>query len=151
MQVSVMDNILNDHVLYANSTVSQRHCECYKVSVTHCVKLARFCSTLAVRVRVRSVLGSGYGWISPNREGLRIAGQRNRRNKDAEMRRCPMSARPRSSQSDTQLEKISFSSTGKELWETDPNQTTTSQNYITAHTHSVCHSVTVLNGYRFAV
>lgn len=61
-----------------------------------------------------------------------MAGQRNRRNKDAEMRRCPMSARPRSSQSDTQLEKISFSSTGKELQETNHNQTTSSQNQITA-------------------
>lgn len=44
-----------------------------------------------------------------------------------------MSARPRSSQSDTQLEKISFSSTGKELQEMDHTKTT-SQNQIT-HTH----------------
>lgn len=114
--------------------LGQCYCEHYIVSVTHGVKLARFCSILAVRVKVRSVLGSGYGWVNPNREGLRMAGQRNRRNKDAEMRRCPMSARPRSSQSDTQLEKISFSSTGKELQETDHNQTTASQNQITAHT-----------------
>lgn len=129
MTTAVMENSLKDFIV-----LGKQYCGCYIVCVTHRVKLARFCSTFAVRVRVRSVLGSGYGWVSPNREGLRMAGQRNRRNKDAEMRRYPMSARPRSSQSDTQLEKISFSSTGKELQETDHNQTITSLYYPMAHT-----------------
>lgn len=54
--------------------------------------------------------------MRPKSDGLRIAGHKNRRNRDADMRRCPMSVRPRSSQSDTQLEKISFSSAGNELF-----------------------------------
>lgn len=71
--------------------------------------------TLAVRVRVRRVLGSGYGCVSPKSEGLRMAGQRKRRKSDAEMRRWPISALPCSSQSSTQLEKILFSSSGNGL------------------------------------
>lgn len=137
-----MENSLKDFIV-------QQHCDCHTVSVTHGVKLARFCRTFAVRVRVRSVLGSGYGWVSPNREGLRMAGQRKRRNKDAEMRRYPISARPRSSQSDTQLEKILFSSFGKELQETDDKQTITSLYHLMAHTHRTAPLCDCNKEYRF--
>lgn len=81
------------------------------------VKLARFWMTLAVNVRVRRVFGSGYGCVRPKREGLRIAGHKKRRKREAEMSRWPISGLPWSSHTSTQLEKILFNSSGKGLVE----------------------------------
>ena len=87
------------------------------------MKLDRFWMTLAVSVSVRRVEASGYGWIRPKSEGLRMAGQRKRRKSDAEMRRWPISGRPCPSHSSVHLEKISLSSTGKELPDSPETET----------------------------
>ena len=62
------------------------------VRLTHLVKLARFCVTLAMSVSVRAVRSSGYSCMRPNSEGDMMAGHRKRRNRDALIRRLEMSA-----------------------------------------------------------
>lgn len=83
---------------------------------THLVKLARFWVTLAMSVSVRAVRSSGYSCIKLKSEGDMMAGQRNRRNKDALIRRSLMSGRPRLLHSCRHDAKTSFSSRGKTLW-----------------------------------
>jgi hypothetical protein len=51
-------------------------------TVTCLVKLARFCMTLAVIMRQRLILSSGYSSVRLNKLGDMIAGQKNRRNID---------------------------------------------------------------------
>lgn len=81
----------------------------------HFVKFARFCVTLAMSVSVRAVRSSGYSCIKLKSEGDMMAGQRNRRNKDALMSRSLMSGRPRLLHSCRHDAKTSFSSLGKTL------------------------------------
>lgn len=69
--------------------------------------------TLAVKVRVRRVFFSGYGCVRPKREGLRTAGHKKRRKRDAEMSRWPISGLHWTSHNSTQSEKILCNSSGK--------------------------------------
>lgn len=82
---------------------------------THLVKLARFWVTLAMSVSVRAVRSSGYSCIKLKSEGDMMAGQRNRRNKDALIKRSLMSGRPRLLHSCRHDAKTSLSSRGKTL------------------------------------
>lgn len=81
----------------------------------HKVKLAKFWMTLAVSVSVLKVFDSGYACVRPKRDGLRMAGHRKRRKREAEIRRWLISGLPWSSHSSAQLEKILFNSSGKDL------------------------------------
>lgn len=82
---------------------------------THLAKLARFCVTLAMSVRVRAVRSSGYSWSRLKSEGDMIAGQRKRRKREALMSRSLMSGRPRLLHSCRQEANTSLSSRGKTL------------------------------------
>ncbi len=82
---------------------------------THLVKFARFWVTLAMSVSVRAVRSSGYSCIKLKSEGDMMAGQRNRRNKDALIKRSLMSGRPRLLHSCRHDAKTSFSSRGNTL------------------------------------
>lgn len=82
---------------------------------THLAKLARFCVTLAMRVRVRAVRSSGYSCSRLKSEGDMMAGQRKRRNREALMSRSLMSGRPRLLHSCRHEANTSFSSRGKTL------------------------------------
>lgn len=79
-------------------------------------KLARFCTTLAMRVSVRDVCSSGYSWVRLNSEGDMTAGHRKRRKREPLMRRSAMSSRPLSAQRTLQDAKTSFSSRGNTLY-----------------------------------
>uniref|UniRef100_A0A6B0U3Z2 Putative secreted protein n=1 Tax=Ixodes ricinus TaxID=34613 RepID=A0A6B0U3Z2_IXORI len=66
------------------------------------VKLANVWIVLAIRVRLRAALSSGYSGVRPNRLGERMAGHRKRRKMDPLMRlshssssRCPPDSRCR--------------------------------------------------------
>lgn len=85
------------------------------VEYTHLVKLARFCVTLAMSVRVRAVRSSGYSCIKLKSEGDMMAGHRNLRNKDALIKRSLMSGRPRLLHSCRHDANTSFSSRGNTL------------------------------------
>lgn len=78
-------------------------------------KLARFWVTLAMRVKVRAVRSSGYSCRRLKRDGDMMAGQRNRRNREALISRSLMSGRPRLLHSCLQEAKTSLSSLGKTL------------------------------------
>ena len=84
---------------------------------TYLVKLARFCVTLAMRVRVRAVRSSGYSCIRLKSDGAMTAGHRKRRNREALIRRSLMSGRPRLLHSCLHEANTSFSSRGKTLVE----------------------------------
>lgn len=83
--------------------------------VTDLEKLARFCTTLAMRVRVRDVRSPGYSWVRLKREGDMMAGHRKRRKREELMRRSAMSSLPRSAHLTLQEAKTSFSSRGNTL------------------------------------
>jgi len=78
-------------------------------------KLARFWVTLAMRVKVRAVRSSGYSCRRLKRDGDMMAGQRNRRKREALIRRSLMSGRPRLLHSCLHEAKTSLSSLGKTL------------------------------------
>lgn len=78
-------------------------------------KLARFWVTLAMRVKVRAVRSSGYSCRRLKRDGDMMAGQRNRRNREALISRSLMSGRPRLLHSCLHEAKTSLSSLGKTL------------------------------------
>ena len=84
-------------------------------ALTHLVKLAKFCVTLAMSVSVRAVRSSGYSCIRLKSEGDMMAGQRKRRNKEALIRRSLMSGRPRLLHSCRHDANTSFSSRGNTL------------------------------------
>lgn len=78
-------------------------------------KLARFCTTFAMRVSVRDVCSSGYSWVRLKSDGDMMAGHRKRRKREPLMRRSAMSSRPLSAQRTLQEAKTSFNSRGKTL------------------------------------
>lgn len=86
-----------------------------KQNATDLEKLARFCTTLAMRVSVRDVCSSGYSWVRLKRDGDMMAGHRKRRKREPLMRRSAMSSRPLSAHRTLQEAKTSFSSRGKTL------------------------------------
>lgn len=86
-----------------------------KWNKTDLEKLARFCTTLAMRVSVRDVCSSGYSWVRLKSDGDMIAGHRKRRKREPLMRRSAMSSRPLSAQRTRQEAKTSFSSRGNTL------------------------------------
>lgn len=83
--------------------------------MTDLEKLARFCTTFAMRVSVRDVCSSGYSWVRLKSDGDIMAGHRKRKKREPLMRRSAMSSRPRSAQRTLQEAKTSFSSRGKTL------------------------------------
>ena len=78
-------------------------------------KLARFCTTLAMRVRVREVCSSGYSCVRLKSDGDITAGHRKRRKSEPLMSRSAMSSRPRSAQRTLHEANTSFSSRGNTL------------------------------------
>lgn len=88
---------------------------CPAPSLAYLAKLARFWVTLAMRVKVRAVRSSGYSWSRLNSDGDMMAGHRNRRNREALIRRSLMSGRPRLLHSCLHEAKTSLSSLGKTL------------------------------------
>lgn len=88
-----------------------------KRNKTDLEKLARFCTTFAMRVSVRDVCSSGYSWVRLKSDGDMMAGHRKRRKREPLMRRSAMSSRPLSAQRTLQEAKTSFSSRGKTLRE----------------------------------
>lgn len=78
-------------------------------------KLARFCTTFAMRVSVRDVCSSGYSWVRLKSDGDMMAGHRKRRKREPLMRRSAMSSRPLSAQRTLQEANTSLSSRGKTL------------------------------------
>lgn len=88
---------------------------CPAHGLAYLAKLARFWVTLAMRVKVRAVRSSGYSWSRLNRDGDMMAGHRNRRNREALIRRSLMSGRPRLLHSCLHEAKTSLSSLGKTL------------------------------------
>lgn len=83
--------------------------------MTHLLKLARFCITLAMRVSVREVRSAGYSCIRLNREGDMMAGHMKRRNREELMRLSARSSLPRSAHLALHEAKTSFSSRGNML------------------------------------
>lgn len=82
---------------------------------TYLVKLARFCVTLAMRVRVRAVRSSGYSCIRLKSDGDMTAGHRKRRKREPLIRRSAMSSLPLSAQRTLHEANTSFSSRGNTL------------------------------------
>lgn len=83
--------------------------------MTHLLKLARFCITLAMSVSVREVRSAGYSCIRLNRDGDMMAGHMKRRNREELMRLSARSSLPRSAHLALHEAKTSFSSRGKML------------------------------------
>lgn len=83
--------------------------------LTHLLKLARFCITLAMSVSVRDVRSAGYSCIRLNREGDMMAGHMKRRNREELMRLSARSSLPRSAHLALHEAKTSFSSRGNML------------------------------------
>lgn len=86
-----------------------------KWNQTDLEKLARFCTTFAMRVSVRDVCSSGYSWVRLKSDGDMMAGHRKRRKREPLMRRSAMSSRPLSAQRTLQEANTSLSSRGKTL------------------------------------
>lgn len=84
-------------------------------AVTHLLKLARVCITLAMRVSVRDVGSAGYSCIRLNREGDMMAGHMKRRKREEVMRLSARSSLPRSAHLTLHDAKTSFSSRGNML------------------------------------
>lgn len=84
-------------------------------AVTHLLKLARVCITLAMRVSVRDVGSAGYSCIRLNREGDMMAGHMKRRKREEVMRLSARSSLPRSAHLALHEAKTSFSSRGNML------------------------------------